>query len=594
MLNFYDFEVFKYDWLVVIINPVEKTETIIINDKAKLEEYYEAHKNEMWIGYNNRRYDQYIMKAILCEFNPKDVSDFIIVDEKHGWQYSTLFQKFKMINFDTALKTDKGLKVLEGMMGNDIRETTVPFNIDRKLTAAEIAETVKYCKHDVEQTIEVFIARKSEFDASMGLIKIFGLPISYMGKTKAQLVSAICGGIGKKFDDEFEFKIVDALRLSKYKHIANWYRDKSNHNYTKSFNAIVAGVEHIFAWGGIHGAIPQYYGEGVFLMADVTAYYPSLQLQYKFGYRNMSNPENFEHIHNENLRLKVIDKKARLPYKIADNSMSGQLKDRNSKLYDPRDNNAITVNGQLLLVDLIEKLEPHIDALIQSNTDGILIKLKSIDDYDKIDDIVWEWEQRTGMRMGFDLYTKVFQKDVNNYLIVAEDGSYKSKGGYVKQLSQLDYDLPIINEALVAYMTKHIPVETTINNCDELIKFQKVVKVSKKYMYGLKNPTYRKQKIQCGISAKTGRPLHKTVELWNGDGEKLTDTTFRVFASNDPNDGMLAKVKTLDKNPEKFADTPERCFIDNGDVKEKRVPKKLDKQWYIDLAIKRLRQFGVM
>lgn len=39
-------------------------------------------------------------------------------------------------------------------MGNDIKETSVPFSIDRKLTDEEIAETVKYCKHDVEQTIQ--------------------------------------------------------------------------------------------------------------------------------------------------------------------------------------------------------------------------------------------------------------------------------------------------------------------------------------------------------------------------------------------------------------------------------------------------------
>ena len=594
MLNFYDFEVFKEDWLVVIINPVDKTENIIINDKEKLEAYYEAHKEEIWIGYNNRRYDQYIMKGILCGFNPKEINDFIIVENKMGWQYSNMFMKIPMINFDIMLKTDKGLKVLEGMMGNDIRETTVPFDIDRKLTDDEIAETVKYCKHDVEQTIEVFLARKSEFDASMGLINIFKLPLSYMGKTKAQLVSVICGGIGEKFNDEFNFPIVDTLKLSKYKYIEDWYLDKENRDYSKSFETHVAGVDHIFAWGGIHGAIPQYHEKGVFLMADVTAYYPSLQLRYKFGYRNMSMPKNFEHIHNENLRLKKIDKKARLPYKIADNSMSGQLKDYHSKLYDPRDNNAITVNGQLLLVDLIEKLEPYIEKLVQSNTDGILIKLRSINDYEKIDDIVWEWEQRTGMRMGFDLYNEVFQKDVNNYLIVADDGSYKSKGGYVKPLSQLDYDLPIINEALVKYMTDGTPVEKTINDCYELIKFQKIVKVSSKYLYGLKNPTYSRKKVQSGISARTGKSLYKTAEFWNGDGEKLTDTTFRVFASNDPSDGIIAKVKNVDKNPEKFADTPDNCFIDNSNVNGKKVPSKLDKQWYIDLALKRLKQFGVI
>ena len=32
MLHFYDFEVFSNDWLVVIINPVEKTKQVIVNN----------------------------------------------------------------------------------------------------------------------------------------------------------------------------------------------------------------------------------------------------------------------------------------------------------------------------------------------------------------------------------------------------------------------------------------------------------------------------------------------------------------------------------------------------------------------------------
>lgn len=579
MLNFYDFEVFKYDWLVVIINPFDRREEVIINDPEKLKAYYEAHKNEIWVGYNNRRYDQYIAKGIFCEFNPKKVSDFMIVEDKGGWQFSSMMNKIPMINFDVMLKNDGGLKVLEGFMGNDIRETSVPFDIDRKLTDEEIAETVKYCRHDVEQTIEVFLNRKEEFDAAMGLVKIFNLPLKFMGKTGAQRVAHILGGKGIHYHDEFEFEIVPTLKLSKYKYIADWYRDPKNRDYSKKQIVEVAGIPHTFAWGGLHGApgtiktnkngtktisSQPYYGEGIFLMADVTAYYPSLQLRYKFGYRNMGNPENFEKIHNENLRLKTIDKKARLPYKIADNAISGQLKDKNSSLYDPRDNNAITVNGQLLLLDLIEKLEPHIEMLVQSNTDGILIKLKSIEDYDKIDDIVWEWEQRTGMRMGFDLYKKVFQKDVNNYLIVAEDGSTKTKGAYTKALSPLDYDLPIINKAMVEFMKNGIPVERTINECNDLIMFQKIVKLTGKY--------------KC---------------VWH-NGVSYTEKCFRVFASRSSSDSYIGKQKADGKTIEKFANTPEHCFIDNTNINGKSIPRKLDKQWYIALAKERLEQYGVV
>lgn len=564
MLNFYDYEVFKHDWLVVIINPVDRTETIIVNDKEKLEAYHDAHQNEIWIGYNNRRYDQYIHKGILLGFNPKEVNDWIIVDDKPGWQYSSLFNTVQMINFDTMLRSDTGLKSLEAFMGNDVRETSVPFDIDRKLTQAEIDQTIFYCRHDVEQTIEVFLNRKEEFDAAMGLVKIFKLPLSYMGKTGAQRVAKILGGKGLKFDDEFEFPIVPTLRLKKYKYVADWYRDPKNHDYKKKQKVMIAGVEHTLAWGGIHGAIKQYYGEGIYLMADVTAYYPSLQERYKFGYRNMANPENFEKIHGENLRMKATgDKKARLPYKIADNAISGQLKDKFSPLYDPRDNNAICVNGQLLLVDLIEKLEPYIEALIQSNTDGILIKIKSLDDYELIDDIVWEWEERTGMRMGFDIYTKVFQKDVNNYLLVSADGKTKTKGAYTKALSNVDNDLPIINKAMVDYMTKGTPVEKTIRDCDELKMFQKVVKLSGKYWRAWHNNVYMAEKC------------------------------YRVFASRQKTDSYIGKCKEKGATIEKFGNTPDCCFIDNGSINEKSCPSQLDKRWYINLAKDRLKQYGV-
>lgn len=564
MLNFYDFEVFKHDWLVVIINPVERTKTVIVNDEKKLEEYFYAHEKEIWIGYNNRRYDQYIMKAILLDFNPKEVNDYIIVKNLPGWQFSSLFGHIKMINFDVMLRNDTGLKSLEAFMGNNIKETSVPFDIDRKLTAEEIEQTIFYCTNDVEQTIEVWLARKAEFDAAMGLVKIFKLPLEYMGKTGAQRVAKILGGKGLKFDDEFEFPIVSTLRLKKYRAVRDWYRNPENHDYKKKQKVMIAGVEHTLAWGGIHGALKQYYGEGVYLMADVTAYYPSLQERYKFGYRNMGNPDNFEKIHGENLRMKATgDKKARLPYKIADNAISGQLKDKYSPLYDPRDNNAICVNGQLLLVDLIEKLEPHIEQFIQSNTDGILIKLRSIKDFDLIDDIVWEWEERTGMRMGFDIYTKVYQKDVNNYLLVAPDGHTKTKGAYTKSLSKVDYDLPIINKAMVDYMTKNTPVEKTIRDCDELVMFQKVVKLSGKYW-----------------------------RAWH-NGRYMSEKCYRVFASRKTSDTYIGKCKESGATIEKFGNTPENCFIENGDINGKPVPLTLDKSWYVNLAKERLRQYGV-
>ena len=52
-------------------------------------------------------------------------------------------------------------------MGHSIKETSVPFDIDRPLTEAELAETVKYCRHDVEESVEVWVRNIAEFNTTM-------------------------------------------------------------------------------------------------------------------------------------------------------------------------------------------------------------------------------------------------------------------------------------------------------------------------------------------------------------------------------------------------------------------------------------------
>lgn len=91
---FYDFEVFQYDWLVVLIDLAEKKETVIINDPEELNRFYEKHKGMIWAGYNSRNYDQFILKGILCGFNPKKVNDWIIVEDKPGYRFSSLFRNY--------------------------------------------------------------------------------------------------------------------------------------------------------------------------------------------------------------------------------------------------------------------------------------------------------------------------------------------------------------------------------------------------------------------------------------------------------------------------------------------------------------------
>lgn len=591
---FYDFEVFKDDWLTVILDMDNKEEHVIINDPEGLKEFHEQHTKDIWCGFNNVHYDQYILKGILCGFNPKEINDFIIKDNQAGWKYSDLFKKVPLISYDVMLGTDRGLKWFEGSLGNSVMESSVPFDLDRKLTEQEIQETVEYCRHDVEQTVEVFMNRIDEYNTKMYFIKHFKFPLSYLSLTKAQLAARILGGNkkGKTFNDEFQFPILDCIELKKYRHIADWYLKEENHDYNKRQSDVtVAGVPHTFSWGGGHGAIPKYHDKGIFIIADVSAYYPSLQQKYKFGYRVMNNPENFEFIHNSNIEFKRLgDKKKRQPFKIMDNAISGQLKQDTSALFDPMSNNSICINGQMLLLDLIEHLEGVVD-LVQNNTDGILFKVRNYDeDFDTIDDIVAEWEQRTGMTMEFDtFFGEIFQKDVNNYLIIdRETGAMKVKGAYLKKLSALDYDLPIVNKALVNYMVDGIPVERTILDCDDLKEFQMVKKITYKYESLYYGGGFKSEKR---INPKTGRL--KTFHEWT-EGTPIKERCVRVFASTNDDDGTFYKKHAETGNFEKVEGCPEHCFTFNDSVNGVKCPSILDKQWYINTAKDRLQGYGIV
>lgn len=558
---FYDFEVFPYDWLVVIKDTETRTTHKIINNSDELQRIYKANRNNIWVGFNSRSYDQYILKGILLGLSPQKINDHIIKFNQGGWSFSKAFNTIQLYNYDIMTDKFRGLKELEGFMGNDIRETTVNFDTDHKLTPEEIEEVFFYCNHDVEQTMHVFMNRKEEYESHMNLIKTFKLPLKYINKTKAQLSAIILEADRKSYDDEFEITIVDTLRLNKYKFIREWYENPLNLNYNKKLDLDIMGVPHTFGWGGLHGAIPKYQGEGIFINSDVGSFYPSLMIEYSFLSRNVRHPEKFKEVYDIRMDLKHQGlKNEQQPYKIVLNSTYGASKDQYNNLYDPLQANNVCINGQLLLLDLIEHIEARTDfKLIQSNTDGVMFKLNSEDDIEVYKEICKEWQERTRMTLDHDIITKVIQKDVNNYIVVKQGDKIKSKGAYVKSLSKLDNDLPIVNKALMDYFIKGVPVEETINGCNELIQFQKVIKASGKYK-GL---------------------LHGR--------EVINEKISRVFASKYASDPGIYKVKTT--KPEKVAGTPERCFIENGNVNGKRIPRRLDKDWYIEVAKKRIEDF---
>lgn len=587
-LIFYDFEVFQEDWLVVMIDYESRAKKVIVNDVKELQRIYRKNcEKNIFIGFNNRHYDDTMFKAILLGLNPKEVNDSLIKEGKKAFQISKRFQNKPLISYDTMIDKNSSLKQLEGFMGHMIKESDIPFDIDRKLTKEEIEETIKYCTHDVEETIKVFEELYSDFEAHIGLIEEFGLDMSGLIKTKAKLSATILGAERMHgLNDEMEYEFPDTLELGKYEHVKEHF-DKNrfltyvnDKGVTKKnqLETEIYGLKTIYGYGGFHGAIPKYYVDNsdgsIIVHSDIASLYPSLMIQYNLLSRAVKEPQKYTDILNKRLELKRAGKKKeQAPLKIVLNSTYGITIDKFNAMYDPKRGREVPLAGQVLMTDLLDKLEDSLGdkcVPIQYNTDGIIMKLVDEEAYKTYIDVCEKWCKRVRLSLEHDRIKKIYQKDVNNYIFVFENGKLECKGAYLQVNTKLKNDMSILNEALREYIINGVRVEDTINNCNELIKFQHINKIGKTYF-----------------------------EVLYGE-QPLNERVIRTFASTRETDPQLFKVKLTTnkegdtvKSIQKVANNSEHVFIDNENIVGKECPEYLDKQWYIDEAIKRLKSFGI-
>lgn len=590
----YDFEVYsKINWFcVTFINYEDRNkEVVIVNDRVKLIEFYNAHKDDIFISYNGRQYDTGIFKGILDGMNVGFVNDKLIKEGKKPFQVVKNAKKYPLNDYDTILK-DKSLKQLEAFMGDDIRETEVDFNIDRPLTQEEIEQTLYYNHHDVIEVLRVLDYCWDDFEGQLDIIELYGLDMSYFTKTKVQLAVSpkILNAVDQHtLDDEFDIRLPETIRLSdKYKFIPEWYMNPKNWRYKEHLRSednqhnnqlccTVAGIPHVFAWGGCHGADDkEAVFEGIILHADVASMYPTTDIEYGLLSRKFKNPDDFKQMRDFRLKLKSEKNPKNKALKPMINGVYGAGKDRNNPSYDPLMANLTCIFGQMFILDLIDKLEPYC-RLLQTNTDGIFVLCENEEMKNKVIEITNQVGERLKMEFEIDEYTKLIQKDVNNYIAVKKNGELECKGAMVKFNKPIDNDLPILNDAVRNYLAYDIPVEQTINECKEYIKFQKVIKLSAKYKeiwYG------------NGVSGKDSK-------ITSINGELLKGKVHRVFASKRQSDGSIYKLKIEKgiKSYEQFANTPTHLFIDNEDVHDKSIPEYLDKEYYINEAKKRIDMF---
>lgn len=265
------------------------------------------------------------------------------------------------------------------------------------------------------------------------------------------------------------------------------------------------GTSYTIATGGLHSnEIPAVYienSDSIIVDRDVASYYPNMIRSLKvcqkhlipkawFRIADTIVDERLEHKHlakDKSLDVMERDKHATAAacLKIVANAgIFGKMGSEKSFLCDKKAMYQVTINGQLFLLMLIEKLELAGIHVISANTDGIVtIVPRELEQ--TADDICHWWEKHLGLELEFTYYTKYVTEGVNSYLTVKRGGSSKFKGRmnpkmFLEDLSK-GYNSPIVAKCVTEYFINGTPVMETLRNAKSILDFCRTQNVNRKY-----------------------------------------------------------------------------------------------------------------
>ena len=196
-----DIEVFCSNWIFVCKEVESDEYTVIHNDNYRLREFFNFHSDDIFGFFNGKHYDVWIIMSMLLGADNETVkrhNDFIINKEGNAWEFPFVqFQKRPFNSFDLKddLPQDLGLKAIEGNLNLPIVESSIPFDINRKLTSDELDEVIRYCKYDVDATVKLYNERKEKYiDAKALICDMYDVPkADGIGLTNAKLCAKILG-----------------------------------------------------------------------------------------------------------------------------------------------------------------------------------------------------------------------------------------------------------------------------------------------------------------------------------------------------------------------------------------------------------------
>ncbi len=204
----FDYEVFAHDVLMVAINYRTKDKVVFYNSASNEYQDFIDTNHPIFMGYNCKSYDKYILKACLLGYSPKEIKEIndFIIGGGNGWDYP--YEGYcdlpPIWDLFDCIKTFKSLKEIEGNLRMNITETTVPFDLPTKWTRAQYEEVLFYCTADVNALFPLFDRLINSYKSKFIICKLGGIEPEFgLGMTDANLTATLLKAERVEHDDPF-------------------------------------------------------------------------------------------------------------------------------------------------------------------------------------------------------------------------------------------------------------------------------------------------------------------------------------------------------------------------------------------------------
>src|SRR5262249_8753046 len=150
--------------------------------------------------------------------------------------------------------------------------------------------------------------------------------------------------------------------------------------------------------------------------------------------------------------------------------------DPHSTLHDPAAFLAVTLSGELMLIDLIERLTSAKVRVLSANTDGLFLRVRRPSH--RWRKILQRWQRDTGMRLEIEGLKRLAIVATNNYATLDAKGKVKRKGDKLKgSLSPFaSCNNLVVNDAVAEALLRDIPPERTVRACSDPVRFCRITR----------------------------------------------------------------------------------------------------------------------